>query len=284
MSDLQIYVPSRSRFERSLTLEHLAPNWNPSQIYLVVPSEQRSDYKALAKQHGVRILPCPEKGIARTRHFIGEHADDKFVMFDDDLRFSFRPPFNKETGADQSAKNTPGIRLYPARRKQITRMLQNIEFYLDRYAHVGVSPRAGNQSMDLPIRECSRPLRVLAYRRREFLMCEHGRVAIMEDFDITLQLLTRGYKNALITTHVNDQAATNLPGGCSDYRSVELHDRNVLKMHRLWPEFTKVVMKKNKSGGAIANGLAERRELNIQWQKAWKSSGKDRKPRPPEAD
>jgi hypothetical protein len=104
----------------------------------------------------------------------------------------------------------------------------------------------------------------------------------MEDFDVTLQLLTRGYKNALITTHVNDQLATNTEGGCSDYRTEKLHNTNVKKMHSLWgAPITKIVEKQNKSAAALAAGLAARQELNIQWIKAWKSSGKDLKPRQP---
>lgn len=279
-TELEIYVPSRSRFDRSLTLEHLCPNWD-GPIYLVVPKDQISDYKSLAKKHGVKVLGCPESGIALTRLFCGEHATDKFVMFDDDLRFCYRPSVNKETGIDQTGKNVKGMRLYTAKGKQVTRMLQWCEHYLDRYAHIGVSPRAGNQSLKLPVAECKRPLRVLGYRKREFLSCEHGRVQIMEDFDITLQLLTRGYKNGLITSHVNDQSATNLPGGCSDYRSVELHAKNVKIMHGLWPEFTKLVEKENVSASAVAGGLHRRLELNIQWVKAWASSGKDRKPKEP---
>lgn len=281
MSDLQIYVPSRSRFDRSLTLEHLSPNWE-GQIFLVVPKDQRSEYKPLAASFpNVKILGCPEDGIANTRRFIGEHAEDKFVMFDDDLRFCYRPKKNKETGVDQQK---PGkVRLYKAQKQQVTRMLGQIDFYLDTYAHVGVSPRAGNQTMPMPVRECSRPLRVLAYRRHEFLRCEHGRVAIMEDFDITLQLLTKGYKNALITTHANDQIATNMAGGCSDYRSLKLHNKNVKLMHELWPApITRLVQKENKSATTgTAALLAKRWEINIQWQKAWGLSERktNRKPK-----
>lgn len=279
---MNVYIPSRSRFERSLTLDNLTGSCDPDKTFLVVPSDQKADYRFLAKKHGVRLLPCPENGIAATRHFCGEHAEDKFVMFDDDLRFSWRPDANKETGLDQRAKNVKGMRLYPTRPKHIANMLKWIEFYLDDYAHLGISPRAGNQSMPLPVRDCARPLRVLAYRRREFLSCEHGRVQIMEDFDVTLQLLTRGYKNTLITRYVNDQGATNMPGGCSDYRSEKLHNRNVKLMHSMWPDFTKIVEKENKSPAAIAAGLHKRLELNVQWIKAWESSGKNRKPKAPQ--
>jgi len=255
---MNVYIPSRSRFERSLTLNELDNAYDTDKIFLVVPHDQKSEYKPLIKKHGVQLLPCPEKGIALTRQFIGEHAGPRFLMLDDDLRFNVR--YEGPTS------------LTRAKTEDITHMLSMCNAKLKKYAHIAVSARQGNNVLPWPYAENKRPLRALGYQKQPFLDCEHGRVAIMEDFDVTLQLLRAGHKNCIITCYAQDHVTTNYPGGCSDYRTRELHDKNVKKMQKLHPDFISLVLKSNTSGSAIKAGLSERLEARIKWVKAYQSS------------
>jgi hypothetical protein len=220
-------------------------------------------------------LACPVDGISRTRHWIGQNSEtEKFIMLDDDLRLFYRPtvrPIDDPLGGGGESNLQPP-RLYRAPPEQIFRMFTRVQTLLDTYAHVAVSAREGNNQMPYPQAECKRPLRALAYRRSEFLGVEHGRVAIMEDFDVTLQLLRKGYKNAVITDHAQDQYSTGLPGGCADYRTRELHDNNVRKFQSLHSLFVNFKQKKNKHG---ADELKERLEVIIYWKAAYESSLKE---------
>jgi len=252
---MPVYVPSRSRSERSLTLEALDGTWPTA---LVVPQAQARAYAALGKRHRVPVLACPVQGIARTRQWIGEHCrTSKFLMLDDDLRFY------KRTSEE--------VRLWKFEDGDMRDMLEYVSELLTKFAHVAIGAREGNNRMELPYVRCSRPLRALAYRKEPFLKCEHGRTAIMEDFDITLQLFAMGYQNAVITRYAQDQPQTQAPGGCSDYRTHKLHEANVRRMAKMHNGFVKTRTKENKTGGEFGKRL----ELTIYWQRAWEAGMKD---------
>lgn len=222
----------------------------------------------------VEAVSCISDGIDGTRHEIGQYAAfhgwQKFAMLDDDLiNFSVRKFTYPPGSTPQDFMQPDLVKSSPQDRDE---MFATVEQYLDWYAHVGVSPRFNNQAYvgEKPVvRECSRMLRFLAYRTKEFLECIHGRVAIAEDFDVTLQLLTKGYKNAVLYQWTQDQTATNSAGGCSIYRTLKLHNDNIQKLHELWPEFTTLKEKKNIDKEAIKLGLAHRLEVVINWQKAY---------------
>lgn len=262
---LPIYIPTRSRWQRCLTLDQLGPLALRRPVYLVVPEEQRHQYIELSaastQAWGCRVpvlAPPGVKGIAATRQFIGRHAaaythaHKKFIMLDDDLRFVRR-------------KSKDDWHLQPNKPMDHVMMLAKVEAYLDKYAHVGISARQANNQMDLPAEYSVRCIRALAYRTHEFNRCVHGRVNIMEDFDVTLQLLAKGYPNAVLTYWAQDQAQTQAKGGCSDYRSHKLHENNVRKMAALWGDgIVRLRQKQNKTGGEFGSRL----EATIYWKKA----------------
>lgn len=272
---MQIFIPSRSRFnQKSLTIERIAGGWEGTYtVALVVPAAQAKQYQKMPNLGGIPILACPRNGIARTRQWIGECADDKFLMLDDDLRFFYRPTIRPDDdplpGAGMPNSNPP--RLYRSKPEHIAATLATIETALDTYAHAAIGAREGNNTLPYPFAECRRPLRALAYRKREFLACEHGRVEIMEDFDVTLQLLRKGYKNYVTTAWAQDQYVTASEGGCSDYRDHALQAKNVKRMAALHPDFVKLRWKENKHGG----DFGKRQEATIYWAKAYKSALKE---------
>jgi len=256
---LQVYIPSRSRFDRSLTLEALKDVKWP-EVYLVVPAKQGTQYKGLAARMGVKLLPCAADGISLTRQFIGKHARDKFLMLDDDLRFFNRPRF-----IPSAQGNVPNdkAQLFKNDTVQMRQMLLMVEKRLEQYVHVAISARQGNNQIPWPVEINNRPLRALAYRKKAFLGCKHGRTQIMEDFDITLQLIAKGHSNAILTCFAQDQQQTQLPGGCSDYRTHALHEANVKKLAGLHAPFVTVRSKSNKTGGEFGT----RTEATIYWKK-----------------
>jgi hypothetical protein len=67
----------------------------------------------------------------------------------------------------------------------------------------------------------------------------------------------------VIYKYCQDQQQTQLPGGCSLYRDHKLHESEVRKFHKLWPNVTKLVEKNNKTGGTFGKRL----EIQIAWKK-----------------
>lgn len=253
---LHVFVVSRSRFDRLFTLESLGSL--ASKVTLVVPARQVSSYQSLVDTYRCSVLGCPSDGIALTRHFCGlQSTSSRFVMLDDDLKFYVRV-----SPTDWHLKYPRDLDI------NIIEMFLEISSRLKTYAHVSVSAREGNQRLAYPGVECTRPLRVLAYRKQNFLSVKHGRVEIMEDFDVTLQLLRRGYKNFVISKWAQGQIETQMQGGCADYRTKDLHERNVQEFARIHTPFVKLRDKHNKSGGDFGHRL----EATIYWQKAFASS------------
>jgi hypothetical protein len=89
--------------------------------------------------------------------------------------------------------------------------------------------------------------------------CELGRIETREDMDITLQLLRKGYPNAVWHTTVNDQKS-NAPGGCSTYRTTESWNADAYKLQRLHPGYVSVVERTYEQ--------STRLEVICQWQRA----------------
>lgn len=273
---MAIYVPSLGRSnDIGWGVPRFASPALRARMIYVVPEGEGASYLNALDQAGVsypglgdaRVLECPERGIAKTRLWIGAHASgtgaDKFLMLDDDIWFYTRKSFDKEN-LDYSE---PG---------QVNAMISSVEEHLDHYGHVGISAREGNNRLgvgDHSLKaENTRTLRALAYRTNDFLECEHGRVEVMEDFDVNLQLLEKGIPNCNIAFWSQGQRQTNAPGGCSTYRSHEVQDASARRLAELHPGIVRLRQKENKSGGEFGH----RTEVTIMWKKAYEQGLRSR--------
>ena len=260
---MKIYIPSMSRYGmiQDGPVPLLPETHRPT---LVVPESEVESYSLLWSE-SADIVGCPEKGIAATRRWIGEHAADageeKFLMLDDDVQFLIR------RGPDT-------WRLRGTEGDEVFQMLLKVEQLLGEHAHVGISAREGNNrlgegsALDV-VAYNTRTLRALAYVTEDFLSVEHGRVEVMEDFDVNLQLLRKGRPNANIGYWAQGQRMTNAPGGCSTYRSHEVHERSAIRLAELHSDFVRTRQKRNKTD---ADGFGTRTEVTIQWKRAFASS------------
>jgi hypothetical protein len=91
------------------------------------------------------------------------------------------------------------------------------------------------------------------------------RLPVMEDFDVALQLLRKGYPSLTLNNWVQDQSTSNAPGGCSTYRSLEVQAKGAKGLARLHPNVVKLVEKTTK--GAWGGGT--RTDVQVAWKKAY---------------
>lgn len=180
-------------------------------------------------------------------------------MLDDDLVFATR-------------RDDEPTKFVESKAEDITRLFTDIEHYLDRFAHVGVSTREGGNRDTGITAVNTRLLRILAYRADVLRTHDvrFDRVELMEDFDVTLQLLERGYPNLKVNWIVHNQRSSNAPGGCSTYRTIEKQGEAAHRLAALHPDFVSVVTKQTKTAW---NGK-ERQDVIVQWKRAFDSSGK----------
>ena len=261
---MRIYIPSLERADRRV-LEGPAPQISGlHEVIYVVPRSQIKQYITALMYYRVRarVIVCDEVGIAATRRWIGEHARlqnvSKFLMADDDIQFLVR-----------KADDTWQLR--KAEKNDTDEMLSWIDATLDVHVHVGVSAREGNNTAGIGdhnklVSFNTRTIRALAYRTDAFLSVEHERVPVMEDFDVNLQLLRRGGSNVATYFWAQGQRMTNEVGGCSTYRSHEVHEASAKRLAELHPLLVSLCTKVNKTD---REGFGTRTEVTIQWKRAW---------------
>lgn len=263
---MQLYIPSTKRAGNQITLRNLPEKLRKNAI-VVVPHGEGESYahQGIRSEYGailVETLPAT-KGIGTTRQFIMEHAHANGVtqvcMLDDDLRFATR-------------RTDDPTKFQDATPADITKLFDLISNRLStKVPHVGVCTREGGNRM-LEDAKCTRMLRILAYHVPTYIAAgiKYDRIHLMEDFDVTLQMLRAGMPNLVLHQYVHDQVASNAPGGCSTYRTLERQAQAAFKLAKLHPGFVKTVEKTTKTAW---NG-ATRIDVVVAWKKAYASSGK----------
>jgi hypothetical protein len=206
---MQIIIPTRGRIEQQLTLQSLPPELR-KRTTLVCPENEAV---ALSYEHPdveIVVEPYPKMKIAQTREWIVQtwfrYGYAKIIMLDDDLVFATRI-----SAGDWHLRPIEGEELIPE--------FQRIEDKLGpAFPHAGFGVRQGNHLEEAGWKIPGRMCHTLAYYLP--IAAKEARfdvIALREDFAFTLQLLLKGYPNAVWMTTVANQV-TDAPGGCSTYR------------------------------------------------------------------
>lgn len=256
---MQILIPTYGRSDKQSTFKHLPAKLQENTI-LVVQHREKHLYSAF-KPKNLLVLPDSIQTITPTRQYIMKWAHKKgikkVVMLDDDLRFDKRR-------MDEAGK------FYVATEKEVLELFKRIEKELNHYAHVGVLSREGGNRVEESVKEATRMMRVLAYCVDTYMKekIKFDRLPLQEDFDVTLQLLRKGYPNLVLCEWVNGQGTSGAKGGCSHFRTIALHNDNVKRLAALHTPFVKIVEKQTKG----AWGGQARLDVMVQWKKAYLSS------------
>tara|TARA_R100001463_G_scaffold124691_1_gene181815 strand:- start:30821 stop:31627 length:807 start_codon:yes stop_codon:yes gene_type:complete len=258
---MKIYIPTRGRPDNQETLKWFPESMIKDGTVILAIDEDEQDKYTKYPEVQKFIVPSSVKGISAKRKYIIEQADrrhrldSRVVMLDDDLRFYVRK------SADDWHLRYLEPEEYPA-------LFGLLDEWMDQgYAHVGVSAREGNNRVEELAVENTRYMRVLAYNLDAFPEdIEWGRTRVMEDFDISLQLLRRGKACRVSYFYAQGQKSSNADGGCSEWRTIDVHNAGADRLHELHPSCVRVVEKQTKTAW---NGLP-RRDVIVGWKKAYK--------------
>lgn len=245
----QIYIPTYGRVDRQ-------PTWDafPSAMQGVTVLVCRPEEAEAHQERGRRVLVCPARGIAPTRQWIIEqHEGDRLLMFDDDLKFGRR-------------REDEPTKFFPANVDDVGNMLNLLWSAMEEVHVVGLASRSGANRDVTPWRKNQRLWDVMGFRmdtvRKEGFSY---RQPFMEDFDLQLQFLTRGYPTAMLNMFTKDDFGSNSDGGCSTYRDEMGQKKAALMLWEEWPDF----VKPRKAKGW--NGIGERTDVRVAWAKAYKA-------------
>src|SRR6201981_2746776 len=157
----------------------------------------------------IEYVPKTHDGISRTREWILDELafqrDERYVlMVDDDMDFCYRPNM-----ADPALETIKDLERFEA-------MFETLEQWLkEGFVHVGIGARQGSNHVFEPYRDVARMMNAYAYDTQALrdIGVKMGRVPVMEDFDLTLQLLRKGYPNRVSYQYVWNQRGSGAEGG-----------------------------------------------------------------------
>ena len=250
-----IYIPTLGRTDRQETAKAL----QAADIQFLLVCREAESHALFKRNFPVLVEPNDlPRGIGHTRQFIMDyHPGDKVIMMDDDLSFARR---GKRT-------DNP-LYLTPCTSEDLRAMVNLIEDHINHgYAMVGISSREGNNRKEGEWSENTRIMRVFGIHKPSFIEagCDFTAMKVMEDFDVTLTLLTHGYKNIEINTFTNNQPGSNMDGGCKEYRTLQTQYDAAFALAAKYPGLVTPVEKETK--GSWGGGV--RTDVRIAWKKAY---------------
>lgn len=258
VNDLQLIIPTYGRVNAQSTFEHLPPEWQAHTAF-IANKEEAAALKKKYKDTGAEFIVHPTyiDSIAKKRTWIlSQERWDKLMMLDDDLR-----PYSR----------LPNSKLKQATPEEVTGAFEAVSKKLDTYVHAGFSPRQGNFFLPTGWLENKRMIYTLGYKASVVRkVCILGRVEIREDMDLTLQLLKKGYPNAVFTDVCFDQNmlfSQSKGGARASGRTTEQASQEAFLLQKLHPDVVKVVKRQYKAS-------VPRLEVIVRWEKAFASSKK----------
>lgn len=287
LRNLRLVIPTHKRLGRQLTLNSL-PMELRKQTTLVASLPEEA--KELKKRHPEVEVVCARgtDGIATKRHWIMQNLKGKPVIFmlDDDLWLFERCPtkwrvWTENCGNDRYkiAPNAPTgtslmKRLYPSKKADAAKLIAGFKALDDRYAkHTPGGLAIAHRRLSDTIKDSWKlnqrimfafGVEVDSYKK---LKIRFDAVRCREDFHVGLSLLRGGRPiHSYYELLNNDYASFRAAGGCADERTLELSNEQCFVLAKLHPGFVKVVDR------AYTNTV-QRKEVQVSWAKAYKSSG-----------
>lgn len=262
---MTVYIPTYMRLDRQPTAAALSKAGVPCTL-VVRPEEApmaRTVVQKLQFNSGTAVnmlVLAPEiTNIGQTRQWIMENVEDKVVvMMDDDLTFACR-----------GKREDNPLYLSPCDDKDIYDMVWWLSsIHHSDYKLAGISAREGNNRKEGEFEYCARMMRAWAVDRETFFKigARFDNLPCIEDFDVILHFLTHGYENIINNQYTTNQAGSNVSGGCSTYRTLEVQANAAKALAAKYPNFVKAVEKFTK--GAWGGGI--RTDVTVQWKKAFK--------------
>jgi len=262
---MRIFIPTLGRVQSQITLSMIPTRWLPETYLVVYPSEAKAH-----KDLGRNVLVSDQKwpGIGHKRNFIWKHCEKigikQFMMLDDDLTFFVRGPKRK-------AESASPFSLYLATPKNMDTMFlkAKYELLINEIAQVGIAPREGWNRLPENLVKNTRVMRAMGFRTDALraIDADFSKPKLMEDFAVTLRLLTNGHQNVVLTDYAHSQPGSNTAGGCSTVRTPEVQAQAARDLMRMFPEFVRVVPKGKKGTWGY-----ERLDIVASWKKAYESS------------
>ena len=239
---MKIIIPTLDRMDNQVTYNNIPDHWKKHVSFVV----QDHEYAEMNKRFPGKVygLPADIKRLSPTRNWIyNKFAADRYFVMDDDLAFIVKEPNPDPEGT-----------------VWLTRKMSDADFddsikQVEDWMNEGIVYGCFNPTWVMPslsgypFSENGKIMTNCFFNGPELPKgIQWERVDAAEDFDVNLQLLTQGFANRISGRYMVSPSETNAEGGCSIWRTLELHNESQRKLHALWPNFVKLREKEVKSG------------------------------------
>ena len=270
MNDLTIYIPTYKRIGRISTLKYIGKS-AMHLVNLVVRHDEFQPHQAAYPGVNVVALPESVSNLSQTRQWIIDNCPTRFCMqLDDDLDFHKR-------------LDRKDYHLRPLVEDQFSEMLVEMREFMEQsdIVHCAVSAREGNNRNPEDWRFNQRYMRAYIFDLDVVRKFKYSDPCCgTEDFHMALQLITAGYKSAVMFCYAQGQGTSNAKGGLSTYRTIEYHNNAINELQKAFPKYVKLRKVKTKTAW---QGM-ERVDATIKWKQAYKESPKMIGASSPDAD
>jgi len=262
--DYTVYIPSKGRKGLSLNTLNQILHHSDIKPIIVCPKEETENFQ---NQYNPNLVQTVNKKYLGQvwQHILENCPTQGIIIIDDDLRFCVR--YLKIHDFLEQIKD-----------KELNDMFVWMNQQLNAgFVHGSISIRKGNHFIEEDFRDCTNAKDCLFFNR-DVLLQENARLdrlKTMQDFDITLQLMSKGYPNRVGYNWCCDQLDPTAEGGTTLYRTPEIQKEAAYQLAEFWPEYVKVIQKKAKNKSAIYGN--ERYDVRIAWRRCWKNRNKNHK-------
>lgn len=256
---MKIIIPTYKRLHKQVTLDNIH---NKENVILAVREEEAKEAEKLCD---VFVLPKTVHDIATTREAIVKHFNGQQIfMPDDDVILSYFTP--RKTGLMADWKpNTPD---------QEKQLIDTITSEMNNgFVHGGLwvantFARSYEDIKQKPRMENSRYYTNMWYDLSQIDVdkIDWTSMKVGEDFYVALQLCLSGMPSCLRRDFGVKASASHSEGGCSNWRTAELHNKYQLKLAEMYPDYVKAEESKSKklNGKLLYN-------VKIDFRKAYKN-------------
>lgn len=256
---IKIYIPTYKRADEQITLNSLPDKYKKNTI-LVVQEQEEDLYRQRNKHHkGVEYITVPEDfGIAKTRERIIRHAGaSRFCLYDDDVEFyrrniKYLMRENYKLKLFDSDMEPPTYTKRKMTEADFDEMFEIFNSWMDNQNIIQIGyrsamlPPSWNLYMDFAGLYCG--YMINGAEVAKFVdEINWELVKVGEDSMMTLEFLKRGYKIRRSELFCI-QPQWWQEGGCSDFRTAEVHNEEHEKLRKKYnePELMERMEKKEK--------------------------------------
>lgn len=260
---MKVIIPTYKRLHTQVTYDNLH---DKSNVWLAVREEEAEEASKISPN--IFVLDSHVSNFPETvENICKRHKGERIVISDDDLKFG--KIFKKE--GSEWAKWTSGL----ANAEEEHAMWARINKYIDDgYAHggfwiAGLAPKYYDDMINEHTNVNARYNNMKWYDLSAFDPddIDWTTCVATEDYYVALQLIQKGFPSAVDRYYALSPKASHSAGGCSTYRTVEVHNESQRKLAEIYPEFVSL-NKPNKNGYVT---------LRIDFKKAYKN-WEDKKP------